>query len=104
MEPHGLLVLLETPEPHRPLKPLRHTEIYSLILQLSAGKRYWHGQCTYHTRTIISCGLYNSYPIFHYSLYCRAVYIAERFVLEAKKNFKKSDIIYVHCKYIQGNF
>ena len=75
MEPHGLLVLLETPEPHRPLKPLRHTEIYSLILQLSAGKWYWHGQCTYHTRTIISCGLYNSYPIFHYSLYCRAINI-----------------------------
>ena len=31
-------------------------------------------QWSYHTHAIISCGLYISYPIFHYSLYCGAVY------------------------------
>ena len=32
----------------------------------------------YRTRAIISRGLYIFYPIFHYGLYCRAVYNAER--------------------------
>ena len=48
----------------------------------------------YRTRTIITCGLYILYPIFHCGLYCRAVYNAEQLIFHDffSSNFFKDAI------------
>ena len=47
---------------------------------LDQGKSNPSFPINYGTRTIISRGLYAFYPIFYCSLYCRAVYNAERLI------------------------
>ena len=57
--------------------------LFYLTLKLLISTRVWqlkvfqYKATNYHTRAIITRGLYIFYPIFHCSLYCRAVSVTD---------------------------